>query len=59
METDFLITKIRRVVFVGESEYPEKITRFKSDFIHNELIFYLSGEDKPVYRCRYCDSERK
>ncbi|MBR6740463.1 MAG: aspartate carbamoyltransferase regulatory subunit [Clostridia bacterium] len=22
-------------------------------------IFYLSGEDKPVYRCRYCDSERK
>lgn len=49
METDFLITKIRRVVFVGESEYPEKITRFKNDFIYNELIFYLSGDSTVSY----------
>lgn len=49
METDFLITKIRRVTFVGEGEYPEEVTQFKSSFLYNELIFYLSGSSTVRY----------
>ncbi len=43
MEKDFIITGIKRVVFVGEYEYPENKTSFNMPSVQNELIFNFSG----------------
>ncbi|MBQ7090736.1 MAG: helix-turn-helix transcriptional regulator [Clostridia bacterium] len=43
MNRDFIITGIRRVVFVGEQEYTERVSAFSKDLPANELIFHLSG----------------
>ena len=43
METDFIVTDIKRVIMVGKDEYPEQITTFKHDLQSNELIFNFSG----------------
>ena len=43
METNFLITEIKRVILVGKDEYPEQKTAFYGKLRSNELIFHLSG----------------
>lgn len=43
METDFVVTDIKRVIMVGKDEYPEQVTSFKHDLESNELIFNISG----------------
>jgi len=45
MNRDFLITGIRRVIFVGKKEYPEGKVAFKNPLRNNELIFHLSGQE--------------
>ncbi len=44
MEKNFIITGIKRIIYVGEEEYKEKITRFTMESISNELIFNISGQ---------------
>lgn len=45
MEPQFLITGIRRVIFVGKEEYPEPKVEFRNHLKSNELIFHLSGQE--------------
>ncbi len=45
MEKHFAITEIKRIIYVGEEEYNEKITRFTMERVYNELIFNLSGQN--------------
>lgn len=45
MEKDFVITGIKRIVYVGEEEYPEKVTHFGMSAVQNELIFTFSGQN--------------
>ena len=44
MDSDFVITEIRRVILVGKEEYPEEKTSFSGRITSNELIFHFSGE---------------
>ena len=48
MNTDFYITDISRIIYVGKHEYNEKKTTFDIELKSNELIFHLSG-DATVY----------
>lgn len=43
MNSDFVITSIDRIIYVGKQEYPDKVTRFDSNFGSNELVFNFSG----------------
>ena len=43
MENNFIITEIRRIIYVGKDEYTEKRTSFSNFVNSNELIFHLSG----------------
>lgn len=43
MNQDFIITGIRRVVYVGEQEYTERVSTFSKDLPSHELIFHVSG----------------
>ena len=43
MNTDFIVTDIKRIIFVGRDEYPEKTTSFTGNIPSNELIFHFSG----------------
>lgn len=43
MNTDFLITDISRIVYVGEEEYTEPKTVFENTSSVNQLIFHFSG----------------
>lgn len=44
MNTDFIITGIRRVILVGKEEYPEPVTSFYNGLRCHELIFHFSGQ---------------
>ena len=44
MNTDFYITDINRIIYVGKYEYNETKTAFGDELKSNELIFHLSGE---------------
>lgn len=44
METDFIVTDIKRVIMVGKDEYPHKLVSFSHELKHNELIFHFSGQ---------------
>lgn len=44
MNENFIITGIKRVIFVGKHEYSERNIIFKNDLSCNELIFHLSGK---------------
>ena len=44
MNTDFVITKIYRIVMVDKNEYREKVTAFDEKFYNNEMIFHFSGK---------------
>lgn len=44
MNSDFIITKIARIVFVDKFEYQERKTTFTHDAKCNELIFTFSGQ---------------
>lgn len=44
MNTDFYITDISRIIYVGKYEYNETKTAFGDELKSNELIFHLSGE---------------
>lgn len=46
MNEDFIITKIDRIIYVGEDEYEERKTSFNFDLKSNELIFHLTGESQ-------------
>lgn len=43
MNKDFIITSIDRIIYVGQQEYPERITRFDSNFASQELVFNFSS----------------
>lgn len=43
MNQDFLITGIRRVIFVDKDEYPESKIEFHNNLSSNEVVFYFSG----------------
>lgn len=43
MERDFLITRINRVIMVGEDEYDDRMHSFSRKLEYNELIFHFSG----------------
>ncbi|MBQ4050560.1 MAG: hypothetical protein IJD13_02945, partial [Oscillospiraceae bacterium] len=43
MNKDFIITSIDRIIYVGKQEYPDRMTRFDSNFASNELVFNFSG----------------
>lgn len=45
MENRFVITDIKRIIYVSNEEYPEKVTHFTMPRVYNELIFNLSGEN--------------
>ena len=49
METNFLITEIKRVVLVDKYEYNEKFTSFGKNLAHNELIFHFTGNSKVYF----------
>lgn len=44
MNKNFIITRIERVILVGENEYHEKTTSFNQPLHSNELILHLSGK---------------
>lgn len=44
MERNFVITKIKSVIYVGPEKYTEKRTVFRKELYYNELIFHYSGE---------------
>lgn len=44
MNTDFIITSIRRVILVTKEDYADKIINFTHKNITNELIFHFSGQ---------------
>ena len=44
MQPDFLITSIKRVIFVGKNEYQEMDTVFRQPLKSHELIFNFSGQ---------------
>jgi len=48
-QQDFLITKIHRVIYVGNNEYPETKTTFTHRLKHNELIFHFSGQTEVCF----------
>lgn len=43
MNTDFVITGIRRIILVDKKEYPERVSTFTGKLRSNELIFHFSG----------------
>ena len=49
MNNDFLITGIERIILVGEQEYTDPVTVFKSKHILNELIFHFSGKSTVLF----------
>lgn len=49
MKNDFIITKISRIIFIGEHEYTDKTTVFKHDLPSNELIFNISGRSEVLF----------
>lgn len=49
MEQKFIITKISRIIMVGDEEYPEKRTSFSHELKHQELIFSLSGHSTVLF----------
>ena len=49
MEQNFIITKISRIIMVGDEEYPEKRTSFSHELKHQELIFALSGRGTVLF----------
>ena len=56
METDFIVTDIKRVIMVGKDEYPEQITTFKHDLQSNELIFNFSGHSTVYFNGKELDN---
>ena len=44
MNQNFIITEIKRVIFVGKNEYPQKEIRFDGHLFKNELIYHFSGK---------------
>lgn len=48
MTNDILITKIHRVIYIGNEEYPESQTIFTNTLTCHELILHLSG-DMTIY----------
>ena len=56
METDFIVTDIKRVIMVGKDEYPEQITTFKHDLQSNELIFNFSGHSTVYFNGKEFDN---
>lgn len=44
MNSDFTVTGIQRVIFIGRDEYPAKKQNFSSNLSSNELILHLSGD---------------
>ncbi|MEG0918402.1 MAG: aspartate carbamoyltransferase regulatory subunit [Anaerovoracaceae bacterium] len=46
----------KRLKGVLECRNPRCITSIEQEIVHD---FYLADEEKKVYRCRYCDVERK
>jgi len=44
MQSDFVVTDIRRIILVGKEEYPDEKTSFSGRILNNELIFHFSGE---------------
>lgn len=43
MNEEFVVTGIKRVIFVGKNEYPEEKTVFGGELWSSELILHLSG----------------
>lgn len=43
MNCDFIVTDIKRIIYVGKSEYENKVLKFNTEYISNELILHLSG----------------
>ena len=44
MNKKFIITDIKRIVYVGATEYPQKVINFSHNETANELIFHFSGK---------------
>lgn len=44
MNKKFIITNINRIVYVGATEYPQKVINFSHKTTVNELIFHFSGK---------------
>lgn len=44
MEENFVVTKIKHVIFVGPDRYSEKKTSFRTQLYTHELIFHFSGQ---------------
>jgi len=55
MESNFLITGIKRVILVGKDEYPEKTTVFHNNLQSNELIFHFSGTSTVEFNGKVMD----
>ena len=50
MENNFIITDIKRVIYIDKSEYSEKTTSFSSkQLFSHELIYHFSGEMTVYY----------
>lgn len=59
MNERFVITNIKRVIFVGKDEYKEMITSFSNKKINsNELIFNLSGESTVFFNGKQLDNSK-
>lgn len=43
MNSDFIVTSIKRVIFIDKYEYTEPVTRFFNQLDSHELILHLSG----------------
>lgn len=57
MNQDFLITGIRRVIFVDKDEYPDPTIEFRSDLQSNELIFHFSGQSTVYFNGKVMKTE--
>lgn len=57
MQTDFLITSIERVIFVGKDEYPEQESVYRHELKSQELIFNFSGRSTVHFNGKILQNE--
>ena len=57
MNDNFAITDIKRIIYIGKNEYPEKRTVFSANIRANELIFRFSGKSTVYFGDRVLKCE--
>lgn len=54
----FAVTSVKRVIYVGEHEYKDKIVSFNNPCISNELIFHLGGNAEVHFNEKVLHTEK-